>query len=98
MKHRLTCTVYSAKTAHTRGAFEITDPLRVKPATMTRAQWREAVRKGRKIVKKQDRERLREEAAMPESVKLDRRLHQAGLVSPRDMGRIRQVEFKIQGV
>ena len=64
---------------------------------MSRREWRDLVRKAYRATRKQELERRREEAAMPEAQKLDRRLHEAGLYSPRDMGRVRPVEFKIIG-
>lgn len=67
----------------------VTEPLVVKPANWTRRQWREAVRKGKRVVKQQ----AKAEARKPESVKIDDRLHAAGLISPRDVAAVRPVHF-----
>lgn len=92
-------TIRYAQTTHERGdGAEVTDPVRKRPKHMSRREWRELVRKGYRALKRQELEHRRTEAALPETAKLDRRLHAAGLISPRDMGRIRPVEFKLVGV
>jgi hypothetical protein len=72
-----------------KGDGDVTEPMVVKPAHWTRRQWREAVRKGKRITKQQ----AKAEARKPESVKLDERLHAAGLISPRDVAAVRPVHF-----
>lgn len=72
---------------------EITDPVRVRPKGMSRREWRELTRKGYRAVRKQELENRRKEAALPESAKIDRRLHAAGLYSSRDLGRVRTVSL-----
>jgi hypothetical protein len=88
-------TIRYAQTTHERDGAEVTDPIRKRPKSMTRREWRELVRKGYRAVKCQELQNRREEAALPESVKLDRRLHAAGLLSPRDLSRVRPVTIDV---
>ena len=88
-------TIRHAKTTHDRDGAEVTDPIRKRPKNMSRREWRELMRKGYRAVKRQELQNRREEAALPESVKLDRRLHAAGLISPRDLSRVRPVTIDV---
>ena len=72
-----------------KGSGPITEPIVRKPAGWTRRQWREAMKKGRRVTKQQ----AKEEARLPESVKMDNRLHAAGLISPRDVSAVLPVHF-----
>jgi len=93
MREQRLFTITTSKTDH----HGVTDPIRKRPTGMSRRAWRALVRKGYRVTRKQELVNRREEAALPESVKLDRRLHAAGLLSPRDLGRILPVEFNIVG-
>lgn len=93
MNEQRQITIRYANSTHQVDGAEITDPMRKRPKTMSRREWRELVRKGYRITRKRELQRRREEAALPESVKLDHRLHTAGLYSPRDARVIRQVHL-----
>ena len=89
MKEQRVFTIRTAKTDHDG----VTDPIRKRPAGMTRKRWRELTRRAYRQTRKQELANRREEAALPESAKLDRRLHAAGLYSHRDLGRIRPINL-----
>lgn len=89
-------TLYSTKTSHQVNGDPVTDPIRLRPKSMSRAEWRQLMRIRNRAIKRQ----RKADAKIPEPVKLDRRLHAAGLVSPRDYAAIRPVSLhpEIEGV
>jgi hypothetical protein len=79
-------------TIYSKGKGVITEPIVKKPASWTRQQWRAAVKQARRFQK----DAARAEALKPESVKIEERLHAAGLISPRDVQAVRPVHFDTQ--
>jgi hypothetical protein len=75
-----------------QGSGKITAPIVMKPAQMTRKQWRALKLKARRVVEKH----AKEQARRPESEQLDDRLHAAGLLSPRDAAAVVPVRFGTQ--
>lgn len=70
----------------------VTMPVVMKPSRMTRRQWRDAIAKGKRAMKKH----AKAEERRPEAEKIDDRLHAAGLISPRDVAAVCPVRFGTQ--
>jgi len=77
------------RTLYCKGQGEITEPIVKKPAGWSRKQWRVAVKKAHRA----QRDAAITEARKPEAIKIDERLHAAGLFSPRDARAVRPVRF-----